>query len=115
MAIEDFFVTPMMIVTPGTTTDRYNNEMPDWDNASTVDTNGWLQDLSSVETLGSRDTVTTSARAFLPTDVEIAPTDRVVIDGATYEVDGAPITARTREGPHHLEVTLKLVEDTRVA
>lgn len=119
MAIEDLFVTHVTVLNPGTATDRYGNDVDDWTTPTTIETSGWLQDLISrrprpghgVESLDGRDTLTSPHQLFLPADVAISGYSRVVIDGITFEVDGPPATARTPEGPHHLEVQLHILED----
>lgn len=115
MAIDTFFVHPVTIITPGTTTDRYNNTVDDWGvGATEVDENWWVNQLSSFEQLGNRDTTVTSMIGFAPKESTISPISRVRIDGTVYEVDGAPKEAKTPSGVHHIEVILKLPDDVRV-
>lgn len=119
MAIDDFFVTPVTVRNPGSTTDRNGNTIDDWTTATSVSTSGWLQDLVSrrpragagVEVQGGRDTLVSAHQLFLPADTAISGYSRVLIDGQTFEVDGAPTTTRTPEGAHHLEVQLHLIDD----
>jgi len=58
---------------------------------------------------GDADRRSTSLRLYLPADVELDGSDRVVKDGRTFEIEGAPYLARTPRGPHHWEVNLKEV------
>jgi len=62
---------------------------------------------SDDETEGDRRA--TTLRLYLPPDVVLDGSDRVVKDGRTFEVEGSPYLARTPRGPHHWEVTLKEV------
>lgn len=113
MGIESFFVVPIEIQQPVIVTDRYGNPQEDWDNATKIETTGWLQDLSSYEALGNRDTISVSSMLYLATGTDINAHDRVVADGVTYEVDGVPKIARTPLGEHHLEATLRVFDDSR--
>lgn len=119
MSIDDFFVTPATILNPAYTTDRNGNQVEDWDNATSTVSAGWLQDLISrrprsgggAETTTSGDTVVSTHQWYCAPFDPISAFSRIVIGEFTFEVDGAPTTARTKEGPHHLEVQLHLVDD----
>lgn len=119
MSIEDFFITPVTIVTPGTTTDRYDDLVADWANpASSTVSAGWLHQTSATEETGERDTEITGWQLFLPADAPISAGDRIVADPETYEkastvfeVDGTPNVLSTPTGPHHVEVNLRLIEE----
>lgn len=115
MGIDQFFVTDMTILRPTVVTDRYNDAALDWDSPTEIAVSGWLHELSSFESYGNRDTTQVSAQVFLPSDTDIRAGDRVRIAGIDYEVDGAPITAHTPTGPHHLEVVLRIYDDVRGA
>jgi hypothetical protein len=119
VAIEDFFTTPVTIVTPGSTSDRYNEGgVPDWVNpADQTAVSGWLEQQSAIEVLGGRDAQVVGWLLFLPAGAPINAGDRVIVDPAdyeldasTFEVDGVPNVVSTPSGPHHTEVHLKLVE-----
>lgn len=45
---------------------------------------------SSSELVQGQDTVLTHPTLYLPADPPPAPTDRVVVNGVTYDVDGTP-------------------------
>jgi hypothetical protein len=47
---------------------------------------------------------------ILPPEAVIDGTDRVLADGATFEVVGPPVRQRTPRGVHHIEAALRLVE-----
>lgn len=117
MAIEDFFTTPVTIVTPGVKADRYNEAsaetVPDWDNpADEVASMGWLVQTSADEILGGRDATVTRWQLFLPADAPISAFNRVIVDAfdSPLEVDGMPNVVSTPAGPHHTEVVLRVVE-----
>ena len=111
MPIEDFWVNPLTVINPGSTTDRNGNVLLDWANpTSEIDTAGWLQDITGSEVQGGRDTLVSTHTLYLPPDTLINGQSRVVLDGLTFEVTGPPKTARTPEGPHHLELSLRLVD-----
>lgn len=122
MGIEDFFVTPVTVLNPGSKIDRYGNKIDDWTTATSTDTFCWLQDLASrrpraahgVEELDGRDTLVSAHQLFMPAGTPISGYSRVVIDGYSFEVTGAPTTTRSPEGAHHLEVQLHLLDDVQV-
>lgn len=92
--------------------DRYGNKLrqtPQWD---TTPRSCWVGRTSAQEVLGERTSGVESEWILFSDDVswQIDAADQVQIDGKTYEVDGPPHTAWTPDGPHHLEVPLKLVE-----
>lgn len=103
-------VTPVTIRRAGAATDRYGDTPPDWTAASDVATTGWLTQLDDGEDFTNRDAYTSTWRLFLRPGETIAAGDRVIADGATFEVDGPPQRARTREAVHHIEATLRAVE-----
>jgi head-tail adaptor len=110
MAIDTFLVTPITILHPALTAGRYGDLVADWTNATTDSTNVWVDDRGGTEVLDGRDTAESSVLLYLAATVTIDALDRVEIEGQTYEVDGAPVIARTPEGPHHLEVRLRIFD-----
>lgn len=109
MSLTTFLIRPVTVVHPGETVDRYGNTMPDWEHPTTADTDGWLAQTSGSEDHDRRDASLSGWSLYVPADVALASTDRVVIDTTTYELDGPPVDAWTPRGPHHLEATLRLV------
>ncbi len=59
------------------------------------------------ETVTDRDTVITDAVGFFDASVSLDAYVRIEVEGATYEVDGAPIMRLDSRGPHHWEVSLR--------
>lgn len=111
MPIEDFYVTAVTILNPTHSTDRNGNTVDVWTSPATTETVGWLQDLGASETRTTGDTVVSTHQLFCAATEPISAFSRLVIDANTFEVEGAPNTARTPSGAHHLEVQLRLVDD----
>lgn len=119
MAIEDFYTTPITIVTPALVEDAHHDLVPDWDTpASSTASAGWLVQTSTTEETGERTTEVTTWQLFLPADAPITVGDRVIADPETYEkastvfeVDGTPNVVSTLTGPHHAEVVLRFVAE----
>lgn len=64
---------------------------PDWGNATETDVPGCLfAPQSTSEDNDGRTAVLVGARLYLPAGTILGSTDRVVIRGATYELDGEP-------------------------
>lgn len=62
---------------------------PDWDNSTSTTVTGCsVQPAPSDEFTVDRDTFITRHVAFLPSGTDIAPTDRVVWNGDTFNIDG---------------------------
>lgn len=109
MSLTSLLVHDVTIITPGTTTDAYGDTQPDWTTSTTSTVKGWLAQTSSIENLDGRDATITTLALTLPAAAPIGPRDRVSIDGIVYELTGAPISAWTRRGEHHIECSLGLV------
>jgi hypothetical protein len=72
-------------------TDEYGNESStrDWSQAvSLAITPCTVQPLTGGETLGERDARTKRWSLYAPPLVDVLPTDRIVHQGATYEIKG---------------------------
>jgi len=112
MGLERFFITPLTITTPGTATDRYDDARPDWTNPTRTRTaRGWLTETGSTEEVGAREAVVSAWRLFLPANTPITSSDRITVNGDTFEVDGDPHHAQTPSGAHHLEVPLRKIAE----
>lgn len=93
--------------------DKYNAEFVDWTTPQTVVTGrGSVQNFLGTEDDTDRQT-TTEGNRLISDDPAlfyvILPTDRVVYDGMTFEVDSAVQLWRLFGRPHHIEVNLKRV------
>lgn len=112
MSIERFFVNAVTIITAGVATDRYDDDVADWENpASEIETAGWLVQTSTTESVGDRDVVVTGWKLYLGSDETISAANRISANDLIYEVDGEPLLAQTPAGPHHYEIELREVED----
>jgi hypothetical protein len=81
---------------PTTTTDGYGDTTVDWSAPTSVDlTVRGVEPVSSTENNDGRQAVITGFRVYLPTGADVLPGDRVVLRGATYEVDGEPADWRS--------------------
>lgn len=79
---------------------------PDWPNAVTSSTPAaWVQPVSSDEQSLNEDRVVARWKIFLPPAVDLLPTDRLVWDGETYQVDGE-VQLWDVGRPHHHEAFL---------
>lgn len=91
----------------GTTTDTEGNTARTF---TDTDWPGRVEQTDSTEVSAERTNVTSDWRVFLPPTVVIGPHDRVVADGRTFEVVGAPAFPRTPRGVSHCEARLRYVE-----
>jgi hypothetical protein len=102
------------ILRAAATTDRYGNEVRDWNAATvTADVPAWIepaaQATASTEDTNDRDRLTAQWLLIVAAGTDLTGLDRVVYNGATFEVDGPPRTARNLRGSHHIEARLKVV------
>jgi hypothetical protein len=112
LSIDRFFTTPVTIITPGFAVDRYDDDVPDWDNpVAQVASMGWLTQVNTTEQIGDRDVVITGLMLFLPSTDVVTVSDRVIANGSIYEVDGDPHYAQTPAGVHHIELRLRYVSE----
>ncbi|WP_326792050.1 hypothetical protein OHA79_09620 [Streptomyces sp. NBC_00841] len=94
--------------------DKYGNpsSVRDWARATTTVVNGVsVQPSAGTEIDADRQTVISGWRLFTRTgvDIDLLPTDRVVSDGVTAEVDGEVARFRLSGRVHHVEAQLKRV------
>lgn len=106
-------VQPVVIVRPGTTTDRYGNQVPDWATATRSSTKAWIAEQDTQEIVVGRDATVSTWRAFLAPDVTVLAGDRIEWDvpgspaTVTFDVVGQPVPASTPRGLHHWEVSMR--------
>lgn len=103
-------VHTVTIVHPGSTTDRYDNDVDDWTTATRTEAAAWVQQRSTGEDRGGRQAVITGWKCFFAADAEVTARDRIEWDGRAFEVDGEPYAPSTPDGPHHVECQLKAVD-----
>ena len=109
MSLTNLLVRDVTIITPTVRTDGYGDSQPNWTGATETTAPGWLAQSSSSENRDGRNSTSTTLGLFLPAGTVITAHNRVRIDGVIYEVVGAPVSAWTPRGEHHLEVPLELV------
>ena len=116
MSFEGMLVQDVYVLRAGVMVDRYNDALPDWDNATSTPTKAWIYQRNSEEEHGQgRDAHLQEWRAYVRYDADVSAKDRIVwpIRGLTFEVDGPPRASYrpTGSGPqlHHLECDLKHV------
>lgn len=80
------------IVRPAETTDAYGNPAADWDDPTetAVDGVAVAPRVDTEDRSAGRQGVIVGLTLYLPAGAAIAATDRVVVRGDTYEVDGEP-------------------------
>ena len=111
MSIEALMTHDVIIVRPGTTTDRYNDSVPDWTNTTRRRAKAWVSQRTASEINDNRDAEVSTWQGFFPATVDLRSGDRVVWGPITFEVDGPPNPAhRPGSGVHHYEAPLKVVE-----
>jgi hypothetical protein len=79
-------------VRAGSTTDRFDNTVPDWSDPDELDIEGCAvapRDAEEDRTNG-RQAVIVGFNIYAPPGADIRPTDRVVARGETHEIDGDP-------------------------
>lgn len=110
MSLRGLLVHDVVIVNPRLGTDRYGNEVKDWFAATRTPSQAWVAQRTASEIRDGREALVSSWTIMLPADTDISGLSRVEWAGRTFEVDGEPVLAHTRRGPHHLEATLRIVE-----
>lgn len=80
------------VLTPGETTDGHGNPVPDWADAEDTDVEGAAVAPEKVEEdrTAGRQGVVVKRTVYLPPGSVVAATDRLVVRGDTYNVDGEP-------------------------
>lgn len=115
MSFDSLLVRAVTLHTAGTTVDRYQNTIPDWDTATTTIVDGWFESdpvfAGDSELLDHRNGEVTEAVLFLPAGTSVTASMRVTIVGEAdmFEVDGPPNHVWSPAGEHHIEVRLKRV------
>lgn len=110
MGIRHLLTGQATIVRPGTTTDEYNNQVPDWATATRSTWPARLEQLAGREVTADQQTQLADWILYLPPDAQVEGTDRVEHDGKTFEVVGPPNEATTPRRTSHLEVSLRHVQ-----
>lgn len=109
MSLAGLLCHEVTLLRPTTSTDRYGDTVK----ATTgrrVTSPARVVQQSRVEDHDGREARATGWLIYLPAGTDIVATDRVIWDGATFEVIGAPNRAPDRRTEHHVECDLRLVE-----
>lgn len=111
-------VHDVTIVRATMVTDRYGNQVKDWENATRTTTKGWVSQQgavgrpASLENIEMREAEVSSWMVYLMPNEDVTPYDRIEWEGISFEVEGPPNPAyspRTRS-VHHKEVRVRVVE-----
>lgn len=108
------YLHTVVVVRPGRTVDRYNNEVPDWDAATrtTVERVVVCPSSQVEDEATGRTTVTTGWRLYSEpgTDLDIRAADRIEWLGQTLNVVGevARYPWPRRGGVHHVDCRLEV-------
>ncbi len=109
--MRSFYTDTVARLRPQTSSDAHNPDPTvDWSLTPTESslTGCRFQPVSTSEDLDLRDGVEVNARLFGPLTLDLTEQDRVVFDGATYEVVGEPLRMRGPLGnTAHTEVLLR--------
>jgi len=75
-----------------TTTDRYGTAVLDWDNATATQIviRGFAPGMQAENNANGREGVTSVAGVYLYPGADILATDRLIVRGRTYRVNGEP-------------------------
>ena len=87
-------------------TGAYGKQVRDWAQATSVTYQAEVQPVSSTEDVVNAAETETRWRIWLHPSADLAASDRVVWDGATYEVDGDVERWKERGRLHHLRAVL---------
>src|ERR1044072_4326800 len=82
------------LLEPGTGTDRYGDESPDWSNPSEVDVTGAIAPRVSSALTADGDKGVVGLPVYLPFATTVPPQRRAGVRGAVYEVVGEPAVWR---------------------
>jgi hypothetical protein len=110
MSLDQILSIPIVIQRAGPGPDRYNNAGLDWSNPTSVTVSGWLDtnQRKMKEDIRDRDELESDGNAFLPAGTDVRGTDRLIINGITYQVYGIPAPVyRPGWGLHHIECRIK--------
>ena len=108
MALADLMTAEVVIVTP-TYGDDNGDTVKLWDDAAESTEYVWITQRTATEALGNREQQVSGWFIVADLDAPLTADARVRFEGRTFEVVGHPKTARTPEGPHHIEAELREV------
>ena len=108
----------LVVLTPVSTTDAYGNTRLDYANATSRVISGYARHTGSSARPGGDEypqpgrNVAITALQVHTNDKTVTATDRVVYDGATYEIDGQPLMWKSAPGGRlsHTKFQLRKVD-----
>jgi hypothetical protein len=109
VSLATLFVHDVVILTAGTTIDRYGNELQSWSTATSVSARGWITQMPGSEQLLNRDAQIAEWSLSVPAGTPITGHERVTWEGITFEVAGPPQRAWTPRGEHHVVAQLQVI------
>lgn len=113
MTLTSLLVHDVTILTAASTTDRYNNTVKDWGNATERDVRGWVSQRSQLEDHDQREAQVSDWILYLDAGDPITGANRVrwndPASAVTFEVEGPPNPAWSPRGEHHVEIPLRVV------
>ncbi|WP_431784329.1 hypothetical protein [Streptomyces chumphonensis] len=104
------------VLTAGTRTDRYGNEIEDWTTPARQSARAWMQQQTRAEETDQRNAQIGEWTLICnPVDADgdpltITGASRVEWSGTTFEVAGPPGPAWSPAALHHYEIRLRTVE-----
>jgi len=94
---------------PGTATDAWGNQTPDWGAADRLDIPARVQQAAASEDTLDRDQQTGQFLIFLPAGADVAGSDRIEWAGRTLELVGPPAPMDAYTAAHHVEARAREV------
>jgi hypothetical protein len=111
VSIDRYFVRAARVLHPAQVASYGDATFPDYASGTSESVMGWLEQISGSEVESpTRDAQVSTHRFFCADGSDIFSTDRLVVDGLTFDVDGPSAAVWTPRGGHHLEVSLRYVE-----
>lgn len=101
------------ILTPGTTTDGYGNQVPDWAAATSRTAAAYVRPWTpGDENVDAGRDVSDRVWQVHTNDSAVTAFDRIVHDGVTYEIDGDPMIRKLAPGGRlgHTKLRLRRVD-----
>ncbi|WP_395295549.1 hypothetical protein ACF9IK_20005 [Kitasatospora hibisci] len=102
-----------LVERPTRRTDRYGASVDDWSTSTRAEYPAWIED-QGAELFGrpAPGGYRTSL-LVLPPDADLSLSDRITVDGQTYQLARPARLVRTAVGPHHVEAELTNYEGVK--
>lgn len=89
------------------TKDRGGN--PTWEDSAPVEVRCRIEQSDAEEITVGRTTEISTHVGFFPVGTALDASDRIAVDGVTYQLVGPPASVHAYAGEHHIEATLRVV------